>query len=112
MSKEDFNLHKGANYSILTNQYYGEIVFGFPPDIVKEFIKLKRSLPSKYVFPLRTFHNGKNNFDFEFIVYSFLFTRAKGNTVSAFCRPEQEKQFRKILNETLFGPRFDQLLGL
>jgi len=110
MNNKDFTIRKGRNYSVLSTRDYGEIVFGCPPGIVKEFIKQKRPLPSKYIFPLNTFHNGQNNFDFEFIFYSFLFTRAQGNMVSAYCRPEQEKRFRKILNETLFGPRFDQLL--
>ena len=110
MNKSNFNLYKGKNYSVLETKNHGEIVFGCPPDIVKEFIRQKKPLPSKYVFPSQTFKDGRNNFDFEFIIYSFLFTRAKGNTVSAYCRPTQEKQFRAILNETLFGPKFSQTL--
>ena len=110
MNKSNFNLYKGKNYSVLETQNHGEIVFGCPPDIVKEFIRQKKPLPSKYVFPSQTFKDGRNSFDFEFIIYSFLFTRAKGSTVSAYCRPTQEKQFRAILNETLFGPKFSQIL--
>ena len=89
---------------------YGEIVFGCPPGIVKEFLRLKKPLPSKYIISSKTFCDNLNNFDFEFIVYSYLFTRASGSSVSAYCLPEQEKRFRDILNETLFGPRMDQLL--
>ena len=110
MSKKDFNVSNGKLYSLLETKDYGEIVFGCPPGIVKEFIKAKKPLPSKYVIPSQTFCDNINNFDFEFIVYSFLFTRAPGSIVSAYCLPEQEIRFRNILNETLFGPRFSQLL--
>ncbi|MGY8762809.1 MAG: MBL fold metallo-hydrolase, partial [Nitrospinaceae bacterium] len=110
MNKKIFNITKGHHYSLLETKNYGEIVFGCPPDIVKEFMKAKKPLPSKYVFPSKTFNNGQNHFDFEFIIYSFLFTRAKESIVHAYCRPAQERQIRAILNETLFGPRFDQII--
>jgi len=110
MTKKDFNVSNGHLYSLLETKDYGEIVFGCPPGIVKEFLRLKKPLPSKYVISSQTFCDNLNNFDFEFIVYSYLFTRAAGSVVSVYCLPEQEKRFRDILNETLFGPRFDQLL--
>jgi hypothetical protein len=110
MSKKKFSVSNGQFYSLLETKDYGEVVFGCPPGIVKEFIKLKKPLPSKFLIPSQTFYDNTNNFDFEFVVYSFLFTRASGSTVTAYCLPEQEKRFRDILNETLFGPRFDQLL--
>ena len=110
MIKKDFNVSNGHLYSLLETKDYGEIVFGCPPGIVKEFLRLKKPLPSKYVISSQTFCDNLNNFDFEFIVYSYLFTRAAGSVVSVYCLPEQEKRFRDILNETLFGPRFDQLL--
>ena len=110
MNTRNFNITKGDHYSLLETKSYGEIVFGCPPDIVKEFIRTKKPLPSKYVFPSKTFNNGKNHFDFEFIIYSFLFTRARGSIVHAYCRPKQERQIKAILNETLFGPRFDQII--
>ena len=110
MNTKTFNVTKGDHYSLLETKSYGEIVFGCPPDIVKEFMRAKKPLPSKYVFPSKTFNDGQNHFDFEFIIYSFLFTRAKGSIVNAYCRPTQEKQIKAILNETLFGPRFDQII--
>jgi len=110
VSKNDFKVRNGHLYSYLETKDYGEIVFGCPPGIVKEFLRLKKPLPSKYVISSQTFCDNLNNFDFEFIVYSYLFTRAAGSTVSAYCLPEQEKRFRDILNETLFGPKFGQLL--
>ena len=110
MTKKDFSVRNGKLYSLLETKDYGEIVFGSPPGIVKEFLRIKKPLPSQYVFSSQIFCDNLNNFDFEFIVYSFLFTRAAGSTVSAYCLPQQEKRIRDILNETLFGPKFDQLL--
>ena len=110
MSKSEFNVCNGNHYCYMKTKDYGEIVFGCPPGIVKEFLRLKKPLPSKYIISSKTFCDNLNNFDFEFIVYSYLFTRASGSSVSAYCLPEQEKRFRDILNETLFGPRMDQLL--
>jgi hypothetical protein len=110
MSKRNFNIINRTLYSVLETKTYGDIVFGCPPGIVKDFLKVKKSLPLKYVIPSQTFCNNINNFDFEFIVYSVLFTKAPGSTVSVYCLPEQEKRCRVILNETLFGPKFDQLL--
>jgi hypothetical protein len=110
MSNNDFRVRHGKLYSYLETKDYGEIVFGCPPGIVKEFLRLKKPLPSKYIISSETFCDNLNNFDFEFIVYSYLFTRSPGSVVYAYCLPEQEKRFRSILNETLFGPRFDQLI--
>ena len=110
MNNNDFKVRHGKLYSCLETKNYGEIVFGCPPGIVKEFLRLKKPLPSKYIISSETFCDNLNNFDFEFIVYSYLFTRTPGSVVYAYCLPEQEKRFRNILNETLFGPRFDQLI--
>ena len=100
MSNNDFRVSHGKLYSYLETKDYGEIVFGCPPGIVKEFLRLKKPLPSKYIISSETFCDNLNNFDFEFIVYSYLFTRSPGSVVYAYCLPEQEKRFRNILNET------------
>ena len=110
MTKKDFNVQNGRLYSLLETKDYGQIVFGCPPGIVKDFIRSNKPIPSKYVILSQTFCDSLNNFDFEFIVYSFLFSRASSSTVSTYCLAHQEKKIRNILNETLFGPRFDQLL--
>ncbi len=110
MNKKNFSVRNGKLYSLLETKDFGEIVFGCPPGIVKEFLRINKPLPSKYVIPSQTFCDNLNNFDFEFIVYSYLFTRAAGSVVYAYCLPEQEKRFRNILNETLFGPKFNQLI--
>ena len=54
MNKKDFNFYNGKNYSVLDTNDYGEIVFGCPPNIVKEFIRIKKPLPAKYIFPINT----------------------------------------------------------
>ncbi len=109
MSK-DFKIISGKNYKVLKTQEFGDIVFGCPPGIVKDFAKRNEELPSKYVIPFRTFVKGRNNFDFEFIVYSFLFVKEKREKLSIFCMPGQEERFRIILSETLFGPTFLNML--
>jgi hypothetical protein len=111
VNKKKINVIKGTLYSVLETKTYGDIVIGCPPGLVKDFLRIKKPLPSRYVIPSQTFCDNINNFDFEFIVYSFLFTKAPGSTVSVYCQPEQEKRFRDILNETLFGPKFGQLLN-
>ena len=110
MNKKNFNVRNEKYYSLLETKDYGEIVFGCPPGIVKDFLRIKKPLPAQYIIPSKIFCDNLNNFDFEFIVYSFLFSKAPGSTVSVYCLPEQEKRFRTILNETLFGPKFRQLL--
>jgi len=71
MSKKDFNVSNCHLYSYLETKDYGEIVFGCPPGIVKDFLRLKKPLPSKYVISSRTFCDNLNNFDFEnkFMIY-------------------------------------------
>ena len=100
----DFQIITNRNYKVLKTQEFGKIVFGCPPGIVKDFALRGEELPSKYVIPYRTFVKGRNNFDFEFIVYSFLFSSEKKRKLSVFCTPDQEDRFRIILTETLFGP--------
>jgi CRP-like cAMP-binding protein len=109
-SNKDFNIISGKNYKVLRTQEFGDIVFGCPPGIVKDFALRGEELPSKYVIPFRTFVKGRNNFDFEFIVYSFLFVKEKKKKLSIFCMPGQEDRFRIILSETLFGPTFLNML--
>ena len=109
-SNKDFKIISGKNYKVLRTQEFGDIVFGCPPGIVKDFALRGENLPSKYVIPFRTFVKGRNNFDFEFIVYSFLFVKGKKERLSIFCMPGQEERFRIILSETLFGPTFLNML--
>ncbi|MEC7641723.1 MAG: cyclic nucleotide-binding domain-containing protein [Nitrospinota bacterium] len=107
---KDFEIYHGRNYRVLKTREFGDIVFGCPPGIVKDFAKRGEDLPSQYVFPIRTFVKGRSNFDFEFIVYSFLFLRSQKTKISIYCSPDQEIRFRIVLEETLFGPRYHNLL--
>lgn len=106
----EFNIVKGHNYRILEARGFDSIVFGCPPGMVKDFARNDRPLPRHYVIPIRTFIKGKNNFDFEFIIYSFLFFKKRKLKISVYCSRDQKTRFKNILNETLFGPRFRYLL--
>lgn len=89
---------------------FDPICFGCPPGIVKDFGRREVNLPSKYVLPIRTFVQGKNNFDFEFIVYTFLFSRPSHEKITIYCTDDQQVRFKLILQETLFGPTFKNLI--
>ncbi|CAI2718009.1 cyclic nucleotide-binding domain-containing protein [Nitrospina watsonii] len=105
-----FKLQKGFNFRILETDDFGRICFGCPPGVVKDFSQRDESLPSKYVLPLRTFVNGTNRFDFEFILYTYLFIKPGKQKVSIFCTEDQKNRFKAIFEETLFGPSFFNLL--
>ncbi len=107
---KDFSVFYGHNYRVLNVEGFGRIVFGCPPGLVKEFTRKKETLPSRYVIPIRTFVRGKNYFDFEFIVYNFLFIKSRKERIAIYCTADQKRRFKVILNEALFGPRFDQIL--
>jgi len=105
-----FKIYKGYNFRILEAKGFDKICFGCPPGIVKDFSKRDESLPSKYILPLRTFVQGKNNFDFEFIVYSFLFVKPGKDKISVYCSLDQKHRFIAILKETLFGPTLGDMI--
>ncbi len=110
MKDKNFKILKRHNYRVLETRDFGEMVFGCPPGIVKDFTVQNRPLPNRFVIPIRTFVQGRNNFDFEFIVYSYLFIRPNQGKIIFYCTPEQKERFLIILNETLFGPRFNQII--
>ena len=107
---KNFNIINGPNLKFLDAKGFDRIVFGCPPSIVKHFKEIKEELPARYVLPESTFMKGSNNFDFEFIVYSFLFVRAKKEKIIIYCTKDQRERFKIILCETLFGPKMIQLL--
>ncbi|PIQ97600.1 MAG: hypothetical protein COV67_03320 [Nitrospinae bacterium CG11_big_fil_rev_8_21_14_0_20_56_8] len=106
----DSRVLKGHNFRILDVEGFDRVVFGCPPGLVKELGERKEELPGKYVIPIRTFVKGRNNFDFEFIIYSFLFYKARNAKIDIYCSRPQMERFKTILNETLFGPTFTHLL--
>lgn len=103
-------LYNGHNYRVLNVEGFDRIVFGCPPGVVKDFARRGDELPSRYIIPIRTFVKGKNYFDFEFIVYSFLFMRSKKEKVTIYCTTDQRDRFNIILDETLYGPKFHQII--
>ena len=103
-------IYKGYNFRVLRIKGLEPICFGCPPGIVKDFSRRSEALPSQYVLPIRTFVQGKNNFDFEFIVYTFLFARPSNEKIKIYCTSDQRDRLRSILQETLFGPTFHDMI--
>ncbi len=110
MVAKDYKIIKGHNFRVLEVNGFGKTIFGCPPGIVKEFANKRNELPNRYVIPIRTFVKGRNHFDFEFIVYSFLFVKPKNEKIIIYCTEDQRERFNVIMNETLFGPKFHQIL--
>lgn len=108
--KRNIEIISGYNYRVLEGEGVESVAFGCPPGMVKDFVRRKKKLPHHFVIPFRTFVSGRNNFDFEFIIYSFLFGGIQKGKISVYCNKDQEIRFKNILNETLFGPRFKYLL--
>ncbi len=109
-SDKSFKIIEGPNLRVLDVKGFDRIAFGCPPRIVKYFDQRNEEVPAKYVLPSRTFMKGRNNFDFEFIVYSFLFVRTKKEKITVYCTKDQKNRFKIILGETLFGPSFRHIL--
>jgi CRP-like cAMP-binding protein/L-ascorbate metabolism protein UlaG (beta-lactamase superfamily) len=105
-----YSIYKGYNFRVLEIKGFDPICFGCPSGIVKDFSRRSEALPSKYVLPIRTFVQGKNNFDFEFIVYTFLFARPSIEKIVVYCTSDQRERLKSILQETLFGPVFRDLI--
>lgn len=109
-NRKGYRLYKGYNFRVLEVKGFDSICFGCPPGIVKDFGNRAEALPSRYVLPIRTFVQGKNNFDFEFIVYTFLFARPSHEKITIYCTADQKVRFKSILQETLFGPTFKNII--
>ena len=109
-NQKSYSIYQGYNFRVLKMKGFEPVCFGCPPGIVKDFGRRAENLPSRYVLPIRTFVQGKNNFDFEFIVYTFLFARPSHEKITIYCTADQRVRFKSILQETLFGPTFKNLL--
>ncbi len=108
--KKKVEIISGYNYRVLEGEGFETVAFGCPPGMVKDFIRQKKKMPRHFVIPFRTFVSGRNNFDFEFIIYNALFGATQKEKIFVYCTEDQEVRFKNILNETLFGPRFKFLL--
>ena len=109
-TRKGYSLYKGYNFRVLNVEGFDPVCFGCPPGVVKDFSKRAEAVPSHYVIPVRTFVQGKNHFDFEFIVYTFLFGRPAHEKITIYCTADQKVRFNSILQETLFGPTFTNLI--
>lgn len=106
----EYSIYKGYNFRVLEIKGFDPICFGCPSGLVKDFSRRSEALPSRYVLPMRTFVQGKNNFDFEFIFYTFLFARPSHEKIVIYCTSDQKNRLISILQETLFGPSFRNMI--
>ncbi len=67
-------------------------------------------MPGAFVLPLRTFSHGRNYADLEFVVYTYLFLKREKQTFRVVCTPDQKFRILTVLQETLFGPSFEDLI--
>ncbi|MBF0494563.1 MAG: cyclic nucleotide-binding domain-containing protein, partial [Candidatus Omnitrophica bacterium] len=95
-------------YAIETDTL-GNISLGTPPEVIKLYMKLGKSVPSVYVLPKNAFINGVNYADIEFPVY-FNFFVNKGKKTTVVCTKEQKERAKAVFQETLFGPTVDDLV--
>jgi CRP-like cAMP-binding protein/ribonuclease BN (tRNA processing enzyme) len=81
------------------------IQIGMPPETVKDSMTLGLTVPSFYVIPHELFNRaqGINVAEFEFPAYFNFFVLRR--RVTFICQAEQEALIRAVLQETLFGPR-------
>ncbi|MGR3177214.1 MAG: cyclic nucleotide-binding domain-containing protein, partial [Candidatus Anammoxibacter sp.] len=97
------------NFSVIQDKDIDDIMFGCPPGIVKYFKKINKSIPANIVIPQRTFRNGKNCFDLEFVAYSIIFFSKNKKIINIICTKTQEKRIRVVLHEALFGPNLKEM---
>ena len=88
-NQKSYSIYQGYNFRVLKMKGFEPVCFGCPPGIVKDFGRRAENLPSRYVLPIRTFVQGKNNVDFEFIVYTFLFARPSHEKITIYCTADQ-----------------------
>lgn len=83
----------------------GPIQFGVPPESIKDHMALGRPVPTHYVVPRERFdrQRGINVSEVEFPAYFNFFVLKK--TVVLVVEGDAEERIRRILQETLFGPR-------
>ncbi|MCX7805478.1 MAG: hypothetical protein N3A38_09855, partial [Planctomycetota bacterium] len=100
----------GPGCRLLQAEGYDDILFGCPPDTVKLLSRAGERMPAAFVLPLRTFSHGRNYADLEFVVYTYLFLKQEKQTFRVVCTPDQKARILTILQETIFGPSFEDLI--
>lgn len=98
-----------ANAYLLKTRYFGDLLFGCPPDIVKALLK-EKSVSNTCVLTLRTLRKGRNMIDVEFLLYLAMFFVKSKSKLNLICTAEQRRRVRTILKESLFCPSPRQLM--
>ncbi|MEQ9364673.1 MAG: MBL fold metallo-hydrolase, partial [Leptospirales bacterium] len=91
-----------GGYLVETSVGYMQV--GSPPETIKDTMSLPRGTPQIFILPHEFFHlrKGITVAEVEFpIYYNFFFRKKKTYIV---CTREQRTRFRKVLQESLFGP--------
>ena len=96
-----------GGYLVETSAGYMQV--GSPPETIKDTMSLPRGTPQIFILPHEFFHlrKGITVAEVEFpIYYNFFFRKKKTYIV---CTREQRTRFRKVLQESLFGPEIVDL---
>jgi CRP-like cAMP-binding protein len=82
----------------------GYIQFGIPPESIKDTMLLPAGIPLIYVLPAEYFNwiKGISIAELEFPIYYNYFIRHKKTRIV--CFPGEVSKFKKVLQESLFGP--------
>ncbi len=81
------------------------IQFGSPPETIKDTMFLEGGVPQIFVLPTEFFSwtKGISVAELEFPIYFNFFFRKKRTFI--ICSEEQFRRFKKVLRESIFGPR-------
>jgi len=82
----------------------GYIQFGSPPETIKDTMLLPDGVPLIFVLPAELFNwlKGMSIAELEFPIYYNFFIRKKKTRI--ICYREQAERFKRVLQESLFGP--------
>ena len=81
------------------------IQFGSPPETIKDTMFLESGVPQVFVLPNEFFSwtKGISVAELEFPIYYNFFFRKKRTFI--ICSEKQFQRFKKVLRESIFGPR-------
>ncbi len=101
-----FQLPRGGIY---VQTRVGAVQFGIPPETIKDSMELGLDVPTYFVVPKERFNLklGLNMCEAEFPGYFNFFLR--GASVKLICTPKEEETIRKVIEETLEGPKREYL---
>ncbi|MCX7679190.1 MAG: cAMP/cGMP-dependent 3',5'-cyclic-AMP/GMP phosphodiesterase [Spirochaetes bacterium] len=83
----------------------GYVQFGSPPETIKDTMFFEKGVPTIFVLPAKLFNwiKGISVAEIEFPVYYNFFIKKRKTLI--ICTKEQLKQIKRVLQESLFGPR-------